>query len=195
MLPWYPGYVVSDSGDIIGRRGREISPQVSPNGSVRYGVLDADGKFRLVRAGRMVCWYFNGPYPDDGAEYKAWHKDGDPGNNNYRNLEWRLSLRKQPREIAITKGDLPMAYLGQIPGMTDIWAFRRQVFDPQKLDRLMRERGVTGKQLSDSSGISTPSISEWLNGLKVPSARSILAVAVALDADVGDFLAFAHSET
>jgi hypothetical protein len=198
MLPWYPGYTVSDSGEVIGRRGREISPQIAPNGGVRFGVIDHEGKFRLVRANRIVCWYFNGPYPDDGNEYQARHIDGDLGNNYYRNLEWRLSLREKPHgrpEVAITKGDLPRAYLGQVPGLSDIWAFRKHVFDREKLGRLMRERGLTGRQLSAASGVSTPSISEWLSGMKVPSARSILAVAAALDADVGDFLAFAPSES
>jgi hypothetical protein len=188
MIPWYPGYFISDSGEVTGRRGHAISPQVAPNGGVRFGVIDAEGKFRLIRASRMVCWFFNGPYPDDGNEYQVWHKDNDPGNNSYRNLEWRLPRQRQSwTEVTISVSDLPMAYLGQIR-VPDIRGFRTHVFDPEKLGQLMRERGMTGRQLSAISGASTPSISEWLNGRKVPSARNILAIAVALDADVGDFL-------
>lgn len=191
MLPLYPRYFIGDNGEMLGRRGRPIAPQLAPNGGVRYAVLDNDGKFKLVRASRMVCWYFNGPYPDDGYEYQAWHIDDDLGNNNYRNLEWRLPLKYQAvenPEITISASDLPAAYLGQVPGLKGIWAFRRHVFDPEKLAKIMRLRVVNGRDLAAISGISTPSISEWLTGRKVPGAKNILALAVALNVDVGDFL-------
>lgn len=191
MVPLYPGYFIGDNGEMTGRRGHIISPQIAPNGGVRYGILDADGNFRLVRAARMVCWYFNGQPPNDGYAYQAWHKDENLGNNHYRNLEWRRPRKKQTvekQEVAISKGDLPRAYLGQIPGMTDIWAFRKHVFDPDKLRTLMRKSGKNGTRLSLASGISPSSISEWLSGKKVPGPRKILVLAIALDADVSDFL-------
>jgi hypothetical protein len=194
MVPWYPGYFISDSGEMLGRRGRPISPQIAFNGGIRYGVLDGEGKVKLVRASRMVCWFFNGPYPNDGSVYQAWHKDSDLSNNNYRNLEWRRPPQRQERrEVTISASELSAAYLGQIPGMSGIWAFRRHVFDRDKLGKIMRERGISGSKLSAISGASPPSISEWLTGKKVPGPKNILVLAVALDADVSDFLTFASS--
>lgn len=191
MTPLYPGYFIGDDGEMMGRRGDVLSPQIAPNGGVRYGVLDAEGNFRLIRASRMVCWYFNGPPPDDKFDYQVWHIDEDLGNNHYRNLEWRLPLKYQARErleVAISARELGAAYLGQVPGLTDIWAFRRHIFDPEKLRKQMRKCGLNGVRLSLASGISPTSISEWLTGKKVPGSRNILVLALALDADVNDFL-------
>lgn len=191
MVPLYPGYFIGDNGEMIGRRGHVISPQLTDNGSVRYAVLDLDGKIKFVRASRVVCWHFNGPPPDDEYDYQVWHKDENVSNNHYRNLEWRKPLKYQEKEkpeVIIPASGLAAAYLGQVPGLVGIWAFRKQVFDPEKMRNLMKKRGIIGLHLSASSGISQPSISEWLTGRKVPGAKNILVLAVALDADVSDFL-------
>lgn len=89
MTPWYPGYHVSDDGRISGRRGEELSPQVNERGHIRVAVVDLQGKNKLIRVARIVCWHYNGAYPSDGIKYQAVHIDHNRANNNYWNLEWQ----------------------------------------------------------------------------------------------------------
>src|SRR5215469_15309362 len=54
---------------------------------------------KLVRVNRIVCWHFNGPYPDDGVRYEAAHLDCDPSNNHWWNLEWQTHAENSNHPI------------------------------------------------------------------------------------------------
>jgi hypothetical protein len=91
MLPWYPRYYVSHAGQVFGRRRELLAVYVDKDGHPNTHIRDADKRDKHVRISRIVCWHFNGPFPDDGLKYDAFHKDGNKMNNNFHNLEWRFS--------------------------------------------------------------------------------------------------------
>jgi len=88
MLPWSPGYFISNDGRMRGPRGFELSIQYSDKGFRRVKV-NVDGFRRYVRIGRVVCWYHNGPPPDSKTPFDAAHIDGNIENDHAGNLEWR----------------------------------------------------------------------------------------------------------
>jgi hypothetical protein len=89
MLPWFPGYFISDDGRAIGRSGLELSLNTGHKGYLIVNAKRLNGLRTTLRVNRIVCWHFNGPYPDDGIKYQAAHLDNDKTNNNYWNLEWQ----------------------------------------------------------------------------------------------------------
>ena len=93
MLPWFPKYWISDSGRVIGQRHWELTLFVNEYGYLTFKPRYADGRKKTVRVNRAVCWYFNGPYPDDGEEYDAAHLDHIRTNNYWWNLEWQTAKR------------------------------------------------------------------------------------------------------
>jgi hypothetical protein len=102
ILPNFPGYWISNDGRAIGRRGHELSPGNS-NGYLIIVALSQDGKRINMRINRLVCWYHNGPWPDDGEVYHAAHLDCNPFNNNWWNLEWQTQIVNSNNPITITR--------------------------------------------------------------------------------------------
>lgn len=84
----FPGYRVSDSGQVVGpgRHGREVElkPNIrnAPYQSVR---LYREGKKYWKLIHRLVLESFVLPAPEN---MQADHIDGDPTNNSLSNLEW-----------------------------------------------------------------------------------------------------------
>jgi hypothetical protein len=116
MIPWFPEYFISDDGRIIGRRGYELNPAIDRNGYVSFYTC-YNHKREYHRVNRVVCWHFNGPYPNDGQLYEAAHLDCNPSNNNYWNLEWQTKIQNMNNPIT-------RARLSQ--GRREWWA-RREV--------------------------------------------------------------------
>jgi transcriptional regulator with XRE-family HTH domain len=63
-----------------------------------------------------------------------------------------------------------------------------QGFSPAALRRQRNRVGLTLRQLSLLSGVSTATINGWENGKVVPSPRPLAAVAAALGIEVGDLV-------
>lgn len=55
------------------------------------------------------------------------------------------------------------------------------------LKSTIRESGLSIKELSDRSGLSTSSISRYLNGQSIPSFNAIINLSIALNCDLDDF--------
>jgi hypothetical protein len=91
MLPWYPRYYVSHAGQIFGRRGELLAVYLDKDGHPETHIRDLSKRDHHARISRIVCWHFNGPFPDDGNLYDAFHLDGNKQNNNYHNLRWKFS--------------------------------------------------------------------------------------------------------
>lgn len=61
----------------------------------------------------------------------------------------------------------------------------------ERLSFCMKERGVNGIELASLSGVTTATISRYLNGLRSPTVENIVQLAGALDVSV-DYLLGLH---
>jgi hypothetical protein len=91
----FPGYEISDQGQVLSRRGRHrpptlLKPLETSVGGYRYVRLyDLDGGSSNVRVHRLVLEAFIGPAPE-GMEGR--HLNGDPADNRLTNLCWGTPL-------------------------------------------------------------------------------------------------------
>jgi len=119
----YPGiepgwYEISNDGQIRSWRkpgGGEARQRLSaprrmkgsPNalGYPRVKLTFKDGKRRTVYIHRLVCWAFHGAAPS--SRHHAAHGDGNPSNNNAKNLRWatcKQNLADRARHGTENKG-------------------------------------------------------------------------------------------
>lgn len=85
-IPDFPGYYATVDGQIIGRRRhRPLRPETITGGYKRVCILRFDGAEKHVLVHRAVIAAFEGPCP---AGYQVNHKNGDPADNRYANLEY-----------------------------------------------------------------------------------------------------------
>ena len=102
-IPGFPGYLATELGEVIGKRGRALSPRAHHRtGHLRvrlYGRhLDpvkckrnrgkgvVNSRHRDVYVHVLVCLAFHGAPPDECPI--VLHGDGDPTNNAPTNLRW-----------------------------------------------------------------------------------------------------------
>jgi hypothetical protein len=86
-----PGYWISDDGRVIGRRGKEL--RTFPDKEYSRVLICGLG----LRVNRLVCIVYNGPPPS--GLHQAAHKDCDPKNNHWWNLEWKTAWENQANPI------------------------------------------------------------------------------------------------
>lgn len=65
----------------------------------------------------------------------------------------------------------------------------KEIFANNLVD-LLNERGMSQRQLSIDSGVSTAMISEYINGIRMPGLAAAINMAYALDVDVGELVDF-----
>lgn len=85
VIPEYPNYACSQNGDMINiKTGRILSKSINQKGYVQH-CISINGKRKVVFPHRFVAELFV-----DNPENKNFvnHIDGNPQNNNYKNLEW-----------------------------------------------------------------------------------------------------------
>jgi hypothetical protein len=125
---------VSHAGQIFGRRGELLAVYLnSKDGQPEVHIRDLDKRDHHARISRIVCWHFNGPFPDDGCLYDAFHIDGNNMNNNYHNLRWKFSRinntgngnSRKGKAVKLKQRDLPPTdydhdpYARYFPGPVD----------------------------------------------------------------------------
>ena len=93
----FPGYCVSDNGDVWSRRSRAgIWHKLSPGRNVQYGHLHVElyqaGKPRQFYVHALVLTSFVGSCPDGMG---CRHLDGNPANNQLSNLCWGTPKENQ----------------------------------------------------------------------------------------------------
>lgn len=101
------GYVwVSNDGTVISYSydSRTHYPKLKKTPQGRIYVEAAFGRVVSVALAVAACWCK--PCPNDGKRYELSHKDGNIGNNDYRNLEW------VPYHYAHTTEDSTTIYYG-----------------------------------------------------------------------------------
>lgn len=60
----------------------------------------------------------------------------------------------------------------------------------QNLEDIMEEKGYTQQNLADDAGLSKASISNYVNGKRMPTIKAIINMAYVLDLDVSEFIDF-----
>jgi transcriptional regulator with XRE-family HTH domain len=65
----------------------------------------------------------------------------------------------------------------------------KSVFANNLID-ILRDRGMSQRQLAVDSGVSPAMISDYINGIRVPGLIAAINMAYALDMDVGDLVDF-----
>lgn len=83
--PTFDGYLVSDQGRILGRRGSTLQPHVVKGGYLRVH-LRVSGRDQNVLVHRMVAAVFIGPCP---AGHEVNHRNGNTADNRVTNLEYK----------------------------------------------------------------------------------------------------------
>jgi transcriptional regulator with XRE-family HTH domain len=58
------------------------------------------------------------------------------------------------------------------------------------LDSLIRERGMSQRQLAIDSGVSQAMISDYINKRLMPGVQAVVNIAYALDVDVSELIDF-----
>lgn len=104
-LPGYPGYAVTDAGEVLGKAGQPLRPRAHwRTGHLRVRVYGGTAARRAVVRGERVhacryddlyvhvavCLAWHGPPPFEGALVR--HLDDDPHNNDPANLRWGTRL-------------------------------------------------------------------------------------------------------
>lgn len=83
-VPGFPGYSVSDDGQVMGKRGRVLNPCVTHGGHLRVN-LYTNGKPQAVFVHILVLLAFSGPRPE-GQDCR--HLNGVATDNRVANLKW-----------------------------------------------------------------------------------------------------------
>ena len=65
----------------------------------------------------------------------------------------------------------------------------KRIFANNLID-ILRERGMSQRQLAIDSGVSTAMISEYVNEIRMPGLAAVINMAYALDVDIGDLVDF-----
>lgn len=85
-IPGFPGYFVTELGDVLSYRGLKMSPYTTKVGYQSIKLKSPDGSFKVRQVHRLMML----AYKPQSEASKLWvnHKDGDKLNNKLSNLEW-----------------------------------------------------------------------------------------------------------
>lgn len=87
-LPMYPDYLIMNNGDVyscLRRMVKRLRPGRKQSGYCFVGMTNRDGERKYEMIHRLVAMAF---VANDFGYSEVNHKDGDKGNNDFRNLEW-----------------------------------------------------------------------------------------------------------
>jgi hypothetical protein len=146
----FPGYLVSDAGRVIGRRGRPLRLGTHEKG-YRQACMMRDGRLFCRRVHRLVLTAFVGP-PSSPAMVGA-HLNGAPGDNRLSNLAWvSQSENLSHRKVHGTE------IVGERNG--------RSVLTSQDVACIRRRlaAGDTGRSIAEAYGVHSGTVSKIKQG-------------------------------
>lgn len=145
VIPEYPGFVVSDNGQVQGPSGKWLNGSVGRGGYLQISVGGRSSQ-RSVRTHVMVCTAFHGPRP---AGQEVRHLNGNRQDNRADNLVW--GTRAQNMEDARAHGTLTRGSASPRTDLTDDDV------------RHIRSSSRTGRELAAYHGVSPMTISRVIN--------------------------------
>ena len=107
---------VSSWGNVRHKDGRTMSYYSDNRGQgyMRFKLYDCNGNRVAIKVHRLVALYF---IPTDNKKLEINHKDGNPKNNSFTNLEWvthKENVQKYRMQYKkIKKGSQPELSLGE----------------------------------------------------------------------------------
>lgn len=145
-LPDFPGYRVTENGQILGKTAKTSVHGLKPKINKRTGyrevhLVHTDGSKETKSVHVLVCIVFHGERPDSDAH--AAHIDGDKSNNSARNIIWKSPSENQmDRFLHGTDCSGEKNYNSRITA-AEVMAMRAE-----------RSEGWTYKQIGANYGIS-----------------------------------------
>ncbi|UJH95862.1 HNH endonuclease [Pantoea phage Nufs112] len=133
----WSGYQVSDNGLVMNKKTNRVLQQSVRNvGGYLSVTLYSSGKSKSLYVHRLVAIEFVDGY-FLGAEVN--HKDGDPTNNHYTNLEWVTSQQNHDHKVAM--------------GLTSRKGLNA---DTDKFVMMLLASGKSEREVSRITGVSRP---------------------------------------
>lgn len=146
----YPGYLVSNYGDVIGISGKLLTGRLNADGYRVVEVYTAgDGTRRTAKVHRLVAYTFLGP---SGLEVN--HKDGNKTNNHVSNLEYCT------RRENIIHGYMNGLYLQKI-GVKETYEIRKRLAAGEYQKDIAKDYGVSNTTISN---INTGKVKSYIMG-------------------------------
>lgn len=109
-------YSISDHGDLRNdKTGKILKERIDNKGYHKCDIYNGKGKPKGFLAHRLVAFAFLEP-PQEG-QIQVNHKDGNPLNNHYTNLEWVTA--KENSEHAVKTGLFPRGETHHFSKITD----------------------------------------------------------------------------
>jgi len=85
-IPGYPGYRATDTGLILSKAGRPMSPRFTRGYGYPYLALVVNGRKKSKPVHCLVAYAFHGPRPS--LRHEVAHGDGNNKNSRPDNLRW-----------------------------------------------------------------------------------------------------------
>lgn len=143
-LPRFPGYLISDQGQVVSLRSCRILKSAS-TATVAYSSLvlkNTEGKFKTVYIHTLLAEVLYGPRPS--SHHDCCHNDGNRANNSYKNLRWDTksanNLDKREHGTMMRGENHPFAVLSN-----------KVVLEMKSL----RKHGTSYKKIAKQFGVST----------------------------------------
>lgn len=110
-VPGSVGYLVSEYGDVIGRRGKPMVGSLGTKGYPQVLMYNIDDKLKSKKRHRLVAELF---IPNPKGNQQVNHIDADKENNHISNLEWVTNSENHAHKMRL---GLNVSPVGESHGM------------------------------------------------------------------------------
>ena len=145
VVPSYPTFKVTESGDIYGPSGVKLNHFPNPRGYRRVNIYLGGKRWKQVFLHVLVCEAFHGPRPEG---CMVAHRDGNKDNNAASNLgwvtQWQNEHDKRVHGTALLGERHHQAKLTE----NDVYAIRARLDSGERGSVLAREYGLSQTTIS-----------------------------------------------
>lgn len=151
-------YKISNYGNVFSVKHNKImKPRIDKNGYYRIGLRCSDGSKYLIGVHRLVAWEFCDGYDESKGRTIPNHKDSDPSNNYFLNLEWVTSSENSLYGFTYGNRKARKGELSNLCKYTD-----KEI---HKVCKLLQD-GYSRKYVSRITGINLNYLTDIISGKK-----------------------------